>query len=219
MRAPNSGYGSRVGVASSPRPGAGRHGAQVTTPLRRGPSWGTLAAGIAALLLLGGAMALGAAGMGLLPGLAVAARPTATVAPTATLIPTATMTPPSPTATGTPTAQQLRDRQAAAAFKGLTIAPFSDLACSISNQSTSYTTSQPVFVNLCIASKSPPGPVSVVVRSHGKVVRTIYNRQYMSANSSYSQGHTLAPGDYDMLITVTINGKSATAKDIPFTVR
>ena len=219
IRAPNSGHGGRVGVASGPRPGAGRHGARATTPLRSGPSLGTLVAGVVALLLLGAAMALGAAGMGLLPGLAVAAKPTATVAPTATLSPTATMTATPPSTTTTPTAQQRLDRQAAEAFKGLTIASFSDLSCSISNQATSYATGQPVFVNLCIASKSPPGPVTVAVRSHGKVIRTLYYKQYMSANSGYSQGHTLTPGDYDMLITVTINGKPATAKDIPFTVR
>ena len=41
----------------------------------------------------------------------------------------------------------------------------------------------------------------------------------MASSSAYSQGHTLAPGNYDMLITLTINGKTATAKDIPFTVR
>ena len=221
MRGPNSGYSARVGTASGPRPDTVRRGAPSTRPLRSRPSRGMLAAGLVALLLLGGATALGAAGMGLISGPSVAAHPTATstVAPTATYSPTATATPAQPTATAAPTAQQLLDRQAAAAFKGLTIAPFTDFACSESNQVTSYSASQPVFVNLCTANKSMPGPVTVVIRSGGAVVQTLIYSRYMASSSAYSQGHTLAPGNYDMLITLTINGKTATARDIPFTVR
>ncbi len=217
MREPGSGYGARAGTMSGPYRDAGK----LTRPLRPGPRWDMLLAGLVALLLLGGATALGAAGMGMLPGQVVAgptvkASPTATLAPTATPSPTAT--PAQPTATATPNAQQTLDRQAAAAFQGITLAPFSDLSCSVSNQATSYSSNQPVFVNLCTAGGSMPGPVTVVARSNGVVVLTLYNRQYLSSGSSYSQGHTLAPGSYDMLITLTINGKTATAKDIRFTV-
>jgi serine/threonine protein kinase len=218
VRGTRSGYDARVGVASAPRPGAGRRAAPPTTPLRSRPSKGMLMAGVGAFLLLAGAMALGAAGLGMLPGQGTVARPTATLSPTATPSPTATATTAPPTATATPNAQKILDQQAAAAFRGLTIAPFSDLSCTVSNQTTHYSTSQPVFVNLCTANKSMPGPVTVVIRSNGAVVRTLFYKQYFSSSSSYSQGHTLAPGSYDMLITVTINGKTATAKDIPFTV-
>lgn len=159
--------------------------------------------------------------MGLMSGSTVAARPTATATalPTATLSPTATATPAQPTATATPSAQQLLDRQAAAAFKGLTIAPFTDFSCSASNQVTSYSAGQPVFVNLCTGYKSMPGPVTVVIRSGGALVQTLIYSRYMASSSAYSQGHTLGAGNYDMLITLTISGKTATAKDIPFTVR
>lgn len=176
-----------------------------------------LAAGLIALLLLSGALALGAVGMGLLPG-AASARQTVKVSPTATLSPTATATATPPTATATPNAQQLLNRQAAAAFRGITVASFIDLSCSTSNQATSYSSSKPVFVNLCTGKQSMPGPVTVIVRSNGAIAWTLFDKQYLPSNSSYSKGHTLAPGSYDMLITVVINGKTATAKDVPFTV-
>ncbi len=219
MRGPSSGYGARVGAMSGPRPGVGRRGGPSTAPRRVRPSWRMLTAGLVALLLLSGALALGAAGMGLLPG-ATSAHPKVKALPTATLIPTATATATSapPTATATPNAQQLLNRQAAAAFRGITVASFIDLSCSVSNQSTSYSSSKPVYVNLCTAKQSMPGPVTVVVRSNGATAWTLFNQQYLPTNSSYSRGHTLAPGSYDMLITVLINGKTATAKDIPFTV-
>lgn len=166
--------------------------------------------------MLAGAFALGAAGLGLLPGQASAKPPAkATVAPTSTPAPTDTAAP--PTATVTPNAQALLDRQAASAFKAITIASFSDLYCSAGSQA-SFSSGQAVFVNLCVGSRSMPGPVTVEIRSHGSVIRVLMNHQYLARGGSYSQGHTLGAGSYDMLVQVDINGTMATAKDFPFTV-
>jgi hypothetical protein len=134
----------------------------------------------------------------------------------ATATPTATAT--TPLGTPTPTAQQLLNAQAARAFRAVTLASFSDGACSSSSMTTSFSNGGPVFVNLCMANSGAPGPVTVEVRQNGATVRTLIANLYPSAGAYYTQGHTLAPGKYDMLVTMQINGKQATAKDIPFTV-
>jgi serine/threonine-protein kinase len=186
-------------------------------PVRRRAPWGMLAAGLIAALLLSGALALGAAGMGVFPGLA--ARPKATVAPTATLSPTetATATTAPPTATVGPSAQQLLNKQAAASFRSLFLSTGAGLYCS-SSGSTHFSSGEIVYVHLCLSGEGAPGPVTVVARSGGQVVRTFYSDQYFSAGVTYYLGHTFAPGSYDMLVTVNINGKTGIAKDIKFTV-
>jgi hypothetical protein len=207
----NNSYGPRVAVMSAPRPPA------VTRSLRSRPSLRTALVGVIAALMLVAALIMGAAGLGLFPGAVSArqnAKPTATVPSQATVTATATSAP----ATATPNTQSPLDREAASAFRGITVAPFSDSSCSAANQVTDYSSDQPVYVNLCVADHSMPGPVTVVIRSNGAIVRTLMSQRSLAKGGTYSQGHTLGAGSYDMLITVTINGKTATAKDIPFTV-
>lgn len=142
---------------------------------------------------------------------------TPTPHPTATLVPTATATAAQPTATATPNPQAALNHQAASAFRAITIAPFSDGACSSANAATQF--SGAVFINLCMARGSAPGPVTVQVRQNGAVVRTLISNLHPSSSASYTQGHTLGAGAYDMLVTMQINGKQAVAADISFTVR
>lgn len=209
MGGQGGGYGTRAG-ASGPPPRAPRGGA-----LRS--SWGMIAAGLVAVLLLSVALALGAAGMGLLAQGHPKAKAQPTATATAISTPTMTATPPPPTATSGPSAQQLLDQQAAAAFSGITVSPDTGLFCG-SSQTSGYSSGEPVYVHLCTAGGSMPGPVTVVARSGGQVALTLYSNTYLSSGTDYYRGHTLSPGTYDMLITVQINGQTATAKDIQFSV-
>lgn len=136
--------------------------------------------------------------------------------PTATLT-RATATATTVPATATPDAQALLNRQAASAFRAITIAPFTDGACSSAHMTTSFSGAA-VFVNLCMANGSVPGPITVQVRQHGAVVRTLISNLRASSGASYSQGHTLSAGSYDMYVTMQISGKKAVADDITFTV-
>ena len=140
--------------------------------------------------------------------------PTATSAP-----PTATPTTALPTVTATPNAQQALNSQAAHAFRAITLTPASDGSCASGAMTTAFGDGSPVYVNLCMANVTPPGPVTVEVRQNGAVVRTLIAYLYVNAGSVYTQGHTLNPGSYDMLVTMQINGKQATAQDISFTVK
>ncbi|HZC07347.1 MAG TPA: protein kinase [Ktedonobacterales bacterium] len=179
---------------------------------RRSPV--ALGAALLALILL--SVALGYGGVKLFAHQST--RIQATPRPTVTTVvhPTATATTTQPTPTATPSAQQLLDRQAAAAFRAITIAPFSDSACSSASMTTRL--SGPVYINLCMANSRAPGPVTVAVRHNGAVVRTLISNLYPSAGAYYTQGHTLGAGSYDMLVTMQINGKQAVARDIAFTV-
>jgi hypothetical protein len=178
-------------------------------------SWSLVLAGLIAALLLSGALALGAAGMGILPG--IGARPKATVAPTATatLIPTATATLAPTTTTGT-SQQQLLNQRAAASFSALFLSSGQGLYCS--GAQSHFSQGDVVYVHLCLSSEGAPGAITVVARSNGRVVQTIFSGRSFGAGTDYYQGHTFAAGSYDMLITVQINGKTGIAKDIPFTV-
>jgi serine/threonine protein kinase len=179
---------------------------------RRSPA---LVAAAALTLLLAVGVGLGMGGMKLFarqsaPSTPVP-HPSATIAP-----PTATATAAQPTATTTPDAQAALNHQAASAFRAITIAPFSDGSCSSANATKTF--SGPVFVNLCMARGSAPGPVTAQVRHNGAVVRTLISNLHPSSGASYTQGHTLGAGSYDMLVTMQINGKQAVAADLPFTV-
>ncbi|HET9111580.1 MAG TPA: protein kinase [Ktedonobacterales bacterium] len=183
---------------------------------RRSKRPSPVALGAALVGLIALSVALGFGGVKLFAKQSVSTQPTPRAAVTATIHPTATATTAQPTATTTPTAQQLLDQRAAAAFRAITIAPFSDSACSSASMTTHF--SGPVYINLCMANSRAPGPITVVVRQNGAVVRTLISNLYPSAGSYYTQGHTLGAGSYDMLITMQINGKQAVARDIAFTV-
>jgi hypothetical protein len=143
--------------------------------------------------------------------------PTATAKPaTPTVTPTVTPTPPPATATPNPQAQF--DRQAADAFRSVTVGSYSDGSCSGKSATTQFNSGALIYVNLCMAYSSAPGPVTAVVRQNGATVRTLISSQYTHSGSFYSAGHTLSNGSYDMVVLVNINGDQATAADIPFTV-
>lgn len=185
----------------------------------RSPLTLMLGALVAAVVLVG---VFGFGGMRLFASQGVQSHPTPhpTLRPTATTIPaTATPTATTPPGTPTPTAQQLLNAQAARAFRAITLAPFSDGACSSSSMTTSFSNGGPVFINLCMANSGAPGPVTVVVRQNGATVRTLIANLYPSAGAYYTQGHTLSSGKYDMLVTMQISGKQAVARDITFTVK
>lgn len=181
-----------------------------------GPSSKLMIAAIAAALLI---VALGVGGMKLLARPATVATPSPTAHATATRpLPTSTPTIARPTATATQNPLAALDRQAASAFRAVTLSPFADGSCASSTNTTHITGGAPVFVNMCMANTSAAGPVTVVVRQNGAIVRTLIANLSTHAGSSYTYGHTLSPGSYDMLVTMSINGTAATARDIKFTM-
>jgi hypothetical protein len=181
-----------------------------------GPPTKLVGAAIAAALLI---VALGVGGMKLLARPAPVATPRPTPHATATSpLATSTATIARPTAAATQNPLVALDHQAASDFRAITLAPFTDGACASSSNTTSFTGGAPVFVNLCMADTRAAGPVTVVVRRNGAVVRTLINNLSTSPGSFYTQGHTLSSGSYDMLVTMRINGTVATARDINFTV-
>lgn len=181
-----------------------------------GPSTQLVGAAIAAVLLI---VALGVGGMKLLAQPAPVATPRPTPHATATRpAPSSTPTIARPTATATQNPQAALDREAASAFRAITLSPFADGTCASSSNTTHITGGSPVFANLCMSSTSAAGSVTVVVRQNGAIVRTLIDNLFTHAGSSYTYGHTLPPGSYDMLVTMQINGTVATARDIKFTM-
>ena len=141
---------------------------------------------------------------------------TKTTATLPAVTPTATVAP--PTATATPNSQSALNQQAASSFRALTTAPFSDGSCSNGNATLHFNSGAVVFINLCMNGNPAAGPVSAVVRQNGATVRTLISNLYTNVNAYYSQGHTLPNGNYDMLVTMRIDGNQAVVRDIPFTV-
>lgn len=173
---------------------------------------------IAMLALLAVGVALGVGNMTLFasqskltPHATALPKPTATH-PVATPIATVAQ----PTATANP--QTALNQQAASSFRALSTATYADSSCSNGNTTTQFTSGAVVFINLCMSGTPAAGPVSAVVRQNGSTVRTLISNLYPSVNAFYSQGHTLANGNYDMLVTMRINGNQAVVRDIPFTV-
>ena len=140
----------------------------------------------------------------------------ATVAPTATVQPTPTSTP-QPTATATMSPQQLLDQQAAAQFRAVTLGTGPDGSCHAST--TSFSAGGAVYVNLCASSNAASIPMTVAVKQNGQVVYYLVTNQYLAPGAPYWYArYGMAAGAYHIVVTVTINGKTATARDIPFTI-
>lgn len=184
---------------------------------RRSPivAGGLIAAALA--LAIAGGVAVSTSGLGLI--FASKARPTVTAAATATPteIPTATATAIPPTATINP--QVALDKQAAASFRAVTLSTFQDRPCSAGNGTTHFSSGQAIYVNLCSAGNPASGPMTVALRENGGVLYVLATGVYISPNESlWYARFGLGPGSYDMLVTLNINGKTATAADIKFTV-
>lgn len=136
-------------------------------------------------------------GTGLLP-----AAPTATVARDATSNP-----------------QAVIDRQAAAAFRNMTLARAVDSSCQNVNNTTQFSSGQTIYVNLCAGANAPGGVMSVDIRQGGQTLSTLVPGMSISPGSSYwCARHGLPSGTYHMVVTLSFDGKTGTAGDIEFTV-
>jgi hypothetical protein len=185
---------------------------------------------IAAIVVLGlfGWLALNASGVGAM--LVSKFRSTATaqkaqtVLPTSTLQPTVTAAPTStsgPQPTATLTQQQKLNQQAYASFRAVTMATFADGSCSGSNARSSFGSGQAIYVNLCTSSRALSAPMTVAIRQGGQVVYTMVYGRYISQSSTYYYytSHVFSPGTYDVLVTLSINGTTAVARDITLYIK
>lgn len=188
-----------------------------------GGRWRLPRAGIALLVVVLLAVLLGVgintSALGLIHSTA-RAQATATTVP-ATRVPTAastsTSTPSSrPTATTSP--QSKLDAAAAASFSAVILSAFPDQSCSQANNTTHFA-QRTVYVDLCTSANLLPNPVTIAIRQNGTVIYLVASNVYLSYPGHYYYGrYAVAAGSYDMWITMKIQGKTATARDIPFTV-
>ncbi len=213
--------------AARGRAGTGERGARGRHATRGGGGGGgaslklvwTVAA-VAAVLILSLTVWVGvsASGLAFVTTPRHAATPTVRATQTATSQPTATNTPaPSPTAT--PDVQKQLDAAAAASFRAVTLTSFADNSCAPADSRTSFAPPATVYVNLCASGNVAPGPVTVTLRQNGQALATMAQNVYLSPGASYYFfRYGLHTGSYDMLVTMTLQGKTATARDIAFTV-
>ena len=176
---------------------------------------GLIAAALA--LTVAGGVAVNTLGLGLT--LASKSKPivTATAIPSPTVVPTATTTPHPPTPTTNP--QVALDKQAAASFRAITLSSFQDRSCSAANNTSSFYSGQAVYIDLCGSYSPAPGPMTVAIRQNGQVVSVLASGVYVSPNESlWYARFGLSRGAYDMLVTMRLNGRDATAADLKFTV-
>lgn len=195
-------------------PGAMRR--KVPPRIGRGPMIAGIA--VAALLLVSLVAWVGLSASGVLTLARGNTHPTPIVKATATStqLPTATTTHDA-TVTATTNPQAALDRQAAASFRAVTLATYSDRGCG--STTTHFSSGQAIFVNLCASDSAASGPMSVTIRQDGRVLYTMVSGQYISAGSHYWYSrYGLPSGTYDMVVTLQIDGRSATARDIQFTV-
>ena len=216
------GSNSRPAPISQPRAGNSR--IPVTWPQPR-PPFRRLAIIIAAavVVVLFGWLALNLSGLRIALGGASQPQslnhPTQTAAPTATLAATATFAPTSttgPQPTATLTQQQVLNQRAYGSFQGVTMASFSDGSCSTSNNQSTFSAGQPIYVNLCTSGYAVSAPMTVVIRQNGQVLYRMVYGKYISPSSSYYYytSHFFSAGTYDVLVTLDINGTTAVARDL-----
>jgi hypothetical protein len=76
-----------------------------------------------------------------------------------------------------------------------------------------------VYVDLCASANPPPGPISVTIRQTGAVKYTMAQQLYLGPGSSYYlYRYGIPSGTYDVLVTVSIDGHTAVARDLSFTI-
>ena len=128
------------------------------------------------------------------------------------------------TAATTPTlTQQQLDQQAEATFRAITLGTNHDLSCSSSNARQQFDVgTSKIYVNLCASDHMGNMPFSVHVQSEGHTIVSLADNTSLGAGQNeylYWLPNGGAPsGQYDVLISMTINGRNATAADISFTV-
>jgi hypothetical protein len=182
---------------------------------RRRRGWALALAVIVTLGLLS-AVAVNTGATRFLPHTSATATPSVTAAPTATIQPTATAT---PSGTATLTIQQQLDRQASGSFRAITLAKSHDTSCG--SNTTAFSAGQSVYINLCTSSRIAPGPVTVSIRQVGAVctLPPEVNGGLTPTTSYYCfSTFSLGAGAYDMAVSIKINGTTATARVIHFTV-
>lgn len=181
----------------------------------------------AVILALFGGLALNRTALGITFGAKsqpTVANATATSMSTATTQSTATAAPsktagPQPTATTTQ--QQILNQRAYSSFRAVTLATFSDSACSNANSRSTFRSGQSIYVNLCTSGYAVSAPMTVAIRQNGRVVYTMAYGIYISPSSSYFYytNHPFNSGTYDVLVTLNINGTVAVARDITLTIK
>jgi hypothetical protein len=146
---------------------------------------------------------------------------TATDAATATEVPTVTVTATTantatPVPTSGPTQAQV-DREASNSFTAVSLDTAPDGSCAASG-SNSFPSGQKIYINLCTSGSVASSSLTVSIRQLGDVC-TLHS---VAANSSYNCYTTNSgltpPNRYDMVVTMRISGKTATARDLPFTI-
>ena len=221
------GPSSRPAPISQPRAGNSR--IPVTWPESH-PPFRRLAVMIAAavILVLFGWLALNVSGLRI--ALGGASQPqslthaTQTVAATTTPSATATLAPTStsgPQPTATLTQQQVLNQRAFNSYRAVTLSSFSDGSCAGANAQSTFNYGQPIYVNLCTSGNAVSAPMTVTIRQGGSTIYRVGYGQYISPSASYYYytSHVFSSGTYDVLVTLTINGTTAVARDLALHIR
>jgi hypothetical protein len=154
----------------------------------------------------------------LLPGVNT---PTLTVAATVTPSPEPPTVTPGPTATATTPPQQLYGQRAFDSFKAVTLSATQDSTCGTTAATTSFTSGQTIYINMCTADKVAGSPLSVTIRQTGNLVCSLNGSGgALNANNYYvcSSGYTLNSGAYDMYVNLRVNGSMVVARSVHFTI-
>jgi len=183
----------------------------------RRPLW--LVLGLLAVLLLSVGTWVGVRASGLGVALFGSTHPTPVATHVPTLAPPTPTWTPAPTATATTNPQIAIDRDAAAAFRSVTLASFQDRSCAAGNATAHFAPGQTIYVNLCVAGNAPGGTMTVEIRQGGQTLYTLVSGQFASPGSTYWYSrYGLPAGQYDMRVTLWWNGNSGTARDLAFRV-
>ncbi|HLY31999.1 MAG TPA: hypothetical protein VKQ36_13290, partial [Ktedonobacterales bacterium] len=91
-------------------------------------------------------------------------------------------------------------------------------SCSPGNSQSHFSAGQHVYINLCTSANPANGPMTIKVLQNGYVVTTLVYGQYLASQGSYWYYHSLSSGNYEMLVTITINGYPAVARALYFSV-
>ena len=78
-----------------------------------------------------------------------------------------------------------------------------------------------MYVNLCTSGNAVSAPMTVTIRQGGSTIYRVGYGQYISPSASYYYytSHVFSSGTYDVLVTLTINGTTAVARDLALHIR
>ncbi|HEY1389408.1 MAG TPA: hypothetical protein VGF38_12765, partial [Ktedonobacterales bacterium] len=218
QRAPTSRPGGSGGGPNSQN----RIPATQPRPRKSGSRLVVLIVAVIILALFGG-LALNASRFGIAlggnprPTAQLTAAPTGATQPTVTLAPTDTV---GPQPTATLTQQQILNQRAFSSFRSVIVSTFADGACASANNRTKLASGQGIYVNLCTSGKAVSAPMTIAIRQNGQTVYTMVYGRYISPTASYYYytSHVFSAGTYDVLVTLTIDGTTAVARDLPLRI-